>query len=95
MKKKNLLLILLALLIMFIPLFTIDGEYEGSDGGAEELIGELDESYTPWFEPIFEPASGEIESLLFTLQGSIGTGIICGIVGYYLGKNKGLDQAKK
>nr|VXZ92710.1 Energy-coupling factor transporter probable substrate-capture protein CbiN [Klebsiella pneumoniae] len=32
--------------------------------------------YQPWFQPLYEPASGEIESLLFTLQGSLGAAVI-------------------
>ena len=45
------------------------------------MVGEIDPSYTPWFEPLIEPASGEIASLLFALQAAIGAGVI----GYYLG----------
>ena len=32
--------------------------------------------YQPRFQPLYEPASGEIESLLFTLQGSLGAAVI-------------------
>ncbi len=38
--------------------------------------------YQPWFQPLYEPASGEIESLLFTLQGSLGAAVIFYILGY-------------
>ena len=49
---------------------------------AEELITETHPDYEPWFSPIFEPASGEIESLLFALQAALGAGVI----GFVLGR---------
>ncbi len=41
----------------------------------------LRRSINPWFQPLYEPASGEIESLLFTLQGSLGAAVIFYILG--------------
>ena len=38
----------------------------------------------PWFSSFFEPASGEIESLLFASQAALGAGI----VGYYIGATR-------
>lgn len=90
--KQNIILLLMVVVIVLIPVMFIKGEYGGSDGEAEAAITELDKNYEPWFEPIFEPASGEIESLLFTLQGSIGVGIITGILGYYAGRNKCMKE---
>lgn len=57
------------------------GEFEGSDGQAEDAIGEHHPDYEPWFQPLFEPSSGEIESGLFALQAGVG-GLV---VGYGLG----------
>jgi len=57
-------------------------EYGGADG--EELISET--GYEPWFKPIWEPPSGEIESLLFATQAAIGAIIIGYFVGYEKGK---------
>ena len=74
--KKNLLLILLALAICVIPLAVVKGEYGGSDDQAESVITEIKPDYKPWASSIFEPPSGEIESLLFCLQAAIGGGII-------------------
>lgn len=87
--KKNVWLIL-AVIVLVVSAFVFNstGAYEGSDGEAEELITELRPDYEPWFSPIYEPKSGEIESLLFTLQGSIGVGIIAYAIGYYKGKGK-------
>lgn len=90
MKKQNLLLILACVFIAIGAFFLApkDSEFGGSDGGAETAITEVKPDYEPWVASLYEPASGEIESLLFTLQGSIGFGIIAYIIGYQRGKNK-------
>ncbi len=81
--QKNLILVLLVVLIAAVPLWLCrDAEFGGADGLAEELIVETHPDYEPWFSPIFEPASGEIESLLFALQAALGTGVI----GFVLGR---------
>lgn len=87
--KKNMFLILLVVIITVVPLLVLpDAEYGGADGEAEEMITMLQPDYEPWFEALWEPPSGEIESLLFALQASIGTGIIAYYLGYMVGKNK-------
>lgn len=85
------LLLAVAALMIGALLINTTGEYGGSDGEAEEMITELNPDYKPWFNSIIEPKSGEIESLLFTLQGSIGVGIITYIIGYYKGKQNAAD----
>lgn len=40
-------------------------------------------TYQPWFQSIYTPPSGEIESLLFALQAAIGSIIIGYFLGYY------------
>ena len=81
--QKNLILVLLVVLIAAVPLWLCrDAEFGGADGLAEELIVETHPAYEPWFSPIFEPASGEIESLLFALQAALGAGVI----GFVLGR---------
>jgi len=42
----------------------------------------------PWFESLWEPPRGEIESLLFVLQAAIGAGFIGYFIGYMRGKHK-------
>ena len=89
MKNKrvltNVILLLLVVFITIIPFFVAkNGEFGGSDDQAEEAITQIDENYEPWFSPLFEPASGEIESLLFASQAALGAGI----VGYYIGATR-------
>ena len=86
--KKNILLILLAVVITVAPLFLVrDAEFGGADGLAEEEIINIQADYEPWFSPLIEPASGEIESMLFALQAAIGAGIIGFGLGYLKRKN--------
>ena len=61
---KNTILAVILVLIIAVPLLFMGGhEVGGSDDQASDAISELDESYEPWFEPFWEPPSGEIESL--------------------------------
>jgi len=84
-KKTNLILLVLVVLIAVGPLlFNSGAEFGGADGEAEGLITEINPDYEPWFGSLYEPASGEIESLLFSVQAALGAGVI----GYFLGKRK-------
>ena len=75
--KLTVILLLLVLAIIIIPQITQKGaEFGGADGEAEAAIGEINPDYEPWFSSFYEPASGEIESLLFALQAAIGAGVI-------------------
>lgn len=83
--KKNVILILLAIALIIVPLvLKPQAEYGGADGQAEEVITQIAPNYKPWFNSLYEPPSGEIESLLFSTQAALGAGII----GYYLGSRK-------
>lgn len=87
--KKNLWLILIIVVIILVPLIFMGGsEFGGADDQAEDVIGEIDPDYEPWFESLWEPPSGEIESLLFSLQVAIGAGAMGYIFGMMKGKKK-------
>ena len=86
MKKSTSIILLAVVIILFIaPLVMYNGygEDEGYFGGAIEETG-----YEPWFSSIWEPPSGEIESLLFALQAAIGALIIGYAFGYWRGQSK-------
>ena len=90
-KTSNLLLIGAILLIVVLTLYMFpNAAFMGADGLAEDYITESQPDYKPWFSNIWEPPSGEIESLLFSLQAAIGTGVVAYVIGYYKGKKKGL-----
>ena len=81
-KKLNWILLLFTIALIIIPLVLNSGaEYGGADGEAEDLITQISPNYEPWFSSLYEPPSGEIESLLFSVQAALGAGVI----GYYLG----------
>lgn len=95
--KKNIFLLALVVVLMLVPFFmphNKNAEYGGADDAASEAISEFEPGYKPWFESLYEPPSGEIESLLFTLQGALGTGVICYILGYYRGRKPKEDNAR-
>lgn len=81
--KKNLILSILVVALAVLPLVTLkNAEFSGADGLAETAITEINPDYEPWFSSIYEPASSEIESLLFALQAALGAGV----VGFVLGR---------
>jgi cobalt/nickel transport protein len=87
--QGNWWLVLSVIALAILPPFLIDGKYTGADGEAEKMIREIEPNYQPWFKAIFEPASAEIENLLFVSQAAIGAGV----VGYVIGLYKGRTQA--
>ena len=87
--KKNIILIFIVIILAVIPLFiNSNKEFGGADGEAKNVIMEIDNDYEPWTESIWAPPSGEVESLIFALQASLGTGIIAFGFGYAIGKRK-------
>lgn len=94
MKKKVIVLLILVLLIAFVPLFTLkDAEFGGSDDAGSQVVEEVDSSFQPIAEPILEKMlghelPGEVESLLFCVQSSIGVGILAFFMGRFVERKK-------
>ena len=88
-------IIVVVLVLIFTGLFlyvssNTDAEFGGADGEAEGVIAELTGgTYEPIADPLWEPPSGEIESLLFGLQIALGAIIIGYFFGYYRGNRSG------
>ena len=81
--KKNLILSIIVIVLAVLPLITLkNAEFAGADGLAETAITEINPDYGPWFSSLYEPASGEIESLLFAVQAALGAGV----AGFILGR---------
>jgi cobalt/nickel transport protein len=89
--QHNWRLAIAVILLAVFPLVFVKGEYTGSDNQGEQAIGEIQPGYEPWVKPLFEPASGEIEGLLFASQAALGSGVI----GYVIGLYKGRSQRQK
>jgi len=87
-------LIAALVIAIFVAMFAIvssttGGEWAGADDQAEDVIAHITGgTYQPWAEPIWEPPSGEIESLLFALQAALGAIVIGYFLGYYRGRQK-------
>ena len=94
MKKKVITLLVIVLLIAFIPLFTLkDAEFGGSDDAGSQVVEEVDSSFQPIAEPILEKMlghelPGEVESLLFCVQSSIGVGVLAFFMGRFVERKK-------
>ncbi len=86
---KKTILIFLLLSMTFVSVSSAEN-WTGADQKAEEAIKRISPDYEPWFTPIWEPPSGEIESLLFSLQSAIGAFV----VGYIVGRNRASRDAQ-
>jgi cobalt/nickel transport protein len=91
--SRKLELTVLALILLFVVQFlyissTTNSEYGGADDKPEEAIHDITGgTYEPIAKPLWEPPSGEIESLLFALQAAFGAIIIGYFLGYYRAKS--------
>ena len=93
---KTLILVVIVITLAVLPLLMLkDAEFSGADGEAEKAITEINADYKPWFSPLFEPKSGEVESLLFALQAAIGSGIVFYGLGYMRGRKKKEEEVAK
>ncbi|MDF5716970.1 MAG: energy-coupling factor ABC transporter substrate-binding protein [Rhizonema sp. NSF051] len=89
---SNWLLVVAVITLAAGPLIFVRGaQFTGSDDQAEKAISEVHPGYQRWFKPIFEPPSGEVESLLFASQAALGAGVI----GYTIGLYKGRSQQQR
>lgn len=84
-------LLLLAVVVLVAVSLVIGARHSGADGekfvGSDSIAAEAiaETGHDTWFEPLFSPGSGEIESGLFALQAAIGAGIL----GYCIGRLHG------
>ncbi len=83
--------ILVISLVVGAPRGTGDEPFAGSDSQATAAVEET--GHEPWFTPIFEPGSGEIESGLFALQAALGGGVLGYCIGRLHGRAKRRDDA--
>ncbi|MDZ7956557.1 MAG: energy-coupling factor ABC transporter substrate-binding protein [Aulosira sp. DedQUE10] len=86
---NNWLLVLAVIGLAVVPLIFVRGaEFSGSDDQAEKAISQVKPGYEPWFKPLFEPPSSEIESLLFASQAALGAGVVGYAIGLYRGRSQ-------
>lgn len=86
---KSLLIVFVVVMFAALPVFYLQSaDFAGADSKAEKVIKEVNPDYEPWLVSIWEPPSGEVESLLFVVQGALGAGIIGYCLGYLRGRKK-------
>ena len=94
MKKTVIACVIAIILMAFVPLFVLkDAEFGGSDDAGSVVVEEVDSSFEPIAAPVLEvmlghEIPGEVESLLFCVQSSIGVGIIAFIMGRFVERKK-------
>ncbi len=90
--KNNIILLIAAALILILPLYLHHSkeniEFAGADTQAEAVIQEIRPDYQPWFESLWSPPSGEIESMLFAMQAAAGAGLFCFGLGWMMARSK-------
>lgn len=94
--RINALLLLAVAALAVLPLVLGLGDHKeepfaGADAEAETAITEIEPDYEPWFSPLHEPPSGEVESALFALQAALGAGVLA----YYFGLRRGRRQGEE
>lgn len=77
----GLLVAIIAVVVLSFVLAPKEDEFPGADAQATDAVTQVDPDYDPWFDNIFSPGSGEVESGLFALQAAVGAGVI----GYVFG----------
>ena len=96
MKKQNIILLILVILLAAVPLLlNKEGAFSGADDQAVDMIKDIRPGYEPWFKNIWEPPSSEVESFLFAVQAGIGAGFIGYFFGFYQGKRKASQGFQK
>ncbi|WP_332946286.1 MULTISPECIES: energy-coupling factor ABC transporter substrate-binding protein [unclassified Microcoleus] len=90
---QNWMLGVSVVVLAVIPLVFVRGEYGGADDQAKKAITQIQPSYKPWFNHLFEPASSEISSLLFASQAAVGAGVVGYVIGLYKGRSQSRQQS--
>lgn len=96
MKRTNLILLGIVVVLAILPLVLpvthgLAEPFAGADDQGMRAVTAIAPDYKPWFSPVWEPPSSEIESLLFALQAALGSGLL----GYYLGLRRGQAQRQR
>jgi len=95
-KYGNILLIGACVVFIVATLaFQSGAQFSGADGEAESVVSAVNPEYQPWVSSFWEPPSSEIESLLFSLQAAVGSGLLFFILGYYKGLHSANKKAKR
>jgi|YNPNPStandDraft_1061719.scaffolds.fasta_scaffold155786_1 cobalt/nickel transport protein len=82
-------IIVIVALIALPFVLASEGEFAGADEAGSEAVASIAPDYDPtWIQNIWEPPSGETESMLFALQAAVG-GVL---IGYFFGYKRAQKQ---
>ncbi|VVB95933.1 Cobalt transport protein CbiN [uncultured archaeon] len=98
MKKMGYLIIFISIAALLLLVYIAGnqatngaGTLAGGDDDnllVNQIGGISDGQYKPWFTPVWEPPSGEVETFLFSFQAAIGAIFVGYYAGYYKGKKE-------
>ncbi len=82
--------VLVAIFALSFSLAPKAAEGEEAFAGTDSVVTEVleEQGVEPWFDPFFEPDSGEVESGLFALQAAVGAGVLGFVLGNLYGRSK-------
>lgn len=82
--------ILVAIFALSFSLAPKAAEGEEAFAGTDSVVTEVleERGVEPWFTPLFEPGSGEVESGLFALQAALGACVLGFALGNLHGRSK-------
>lgn len=89
----GLVAVIVAVFVFSFALAPKPREGEEGFGGTDSAVTEIlqEHGVEPWFQPLFQPGSGEVESGLFALQAGIGGAVL----GFALGQLRGRAAARR
>jgi cobalt/nickel transport protein len=91
MWQRNLLLGVLVVVLAAVPLVFVRGaEWKGADDQGMDAISQVDAGFTPWFNHVFDPGALGIERYMFGLQTLLGTCVVGGAIGWFVGRRRAL-----
>jgi cobalt/nickel transport protein len=95
-KLQNWLLIGGVISLVLLPLLIVkEGKFGGADDQGKEAITAIKPDYKPWFASLVQPASDEIQSLLFAAQAALGAGVVGYAIGWYKGKHENRSSERE
>jgi cobalt/nickel transport protein len=65
-----------------------NGEFAGADDQASKIVTEIKPDYEPWFQPILQSPSSEVQTFLFATQAALGAGVLGYVIGLYKGRTE-------
>ncbi|WP_427157589.1 energy-coupling factor ABC transporter substrate-binding protein [Aliinostoc sp. HNIBRCY26] len=88
---SNWLLLGGVVILAFLPLIVArNAEFLGADDRAAKAVTQVQPGYKPWFQPLFQIPSCEVQTFLFAAQAALGAGML----GYLIGLSKGRAEGR-